>query len=177
MSRRGLMDFTLAVFVMTGTLAAQDPLFACRSRAAVLANVPSSGISAQRRGGLANGNDIILWAAKLANGKTVTGFCEANPRNGRIVRLDTDQGDSKAVNRTYRITPADAERVCQREARARFSPGNGMIGATFLENISTNSTYRVGWQYNNLARTIRTGQCVIDSATGTIRRFKSSISW
>jgi hypothetical protein len=47
--------------------------------------------SAQRRGGLDNGDDIILWKAKLSNGRIVGGLCVASPLTGRIVRLGTDQ--------------------------------------------------------------------------------------
>jgi hypothetical protein len=136
------------------------------------------GVSAQRRGGLPNGNDIILWTAWLADGQKVSGFCEASPRDGRVVRLGSTENDSGNIKRVYRMTPIEAEKVCQREARARFSPGNGLIGAYFLRNISTNSTYRVEWQYNALAgRPLRTGRCEIDPFTGHVREFHATSGW
>jgi hypothetical protein len=155
-----------------------DPLLTCRRRAAALVNAVMDGVSAQRRGGLQNGNDIILWNAKLTSGGSISGFCESNPRSGRVVRMGSSENDSGNINRKYRMTPIDAEKVCQREARARFSPGNGLIGAVFLQNISTKNTYHVEWQYNALAgRPIRTGTCEIDPFSGHIREFHANSGW
>jgi hypothetical protein len=177
MSKRSFLAFPIAVLVITGTLAAQsDPISNCRSRAAVLSNTVFWNTTAERRGGLPNGNDMILWKAKLSDNQIVTGFCVANPQTGRIVRLGADQ-DSEGLKRAYRILPAEAERACATEARARFSPGNGMLYAFFLPNTSTKSTYRVEWRYGNMAGTIRTGHCEIDPFTGTIREFNANLGW
>jgi hypothetical protein len=132
--------------------------------------------AAQRHGGLDNGNDIILWKARLSNNHVVSGFCEASPQTGRIVRIGIGQ-DSGDVKRTYRMTPDDAERVCRSEARERFSPGNALISAAFLPNTSTRSTYRVEWRYDSMAGPIRKGRCEIDSTTGRIRKFETSLGW
>jgi hypothetical protein len=170
----------LSVLVLTARLAAQpgpgpdpDPLLECQSRASVLTNAAIAGVSVRLRGGLDNGNYIIWWDAKLASGRTVSGFCEASPLNGRTVRLGITQTDWGGANRKYRITPGDAERVCRTEARARFSPGNGLINAMFLQNISTKSIYKVEWWYG----TNRKGRCEIDSSTGLIREFNASVVW
>ena len=174
--KRSLLDLTIAALLMATPLTAQgDPLIRCRKRASILINAAIPNTSAQRRGGSANGNEIILWKAKLANGHIVSGFCEASPQTGRIVRLGTDQDSD--VNRAYRMTPGDAERICQREARARFSPGNGLINASFLPNTSTESTYRVGWWYGSLAGLVRKGRCEIDSATGSLLKFRATDGW
>jgi hypothetical protein len=178
MSKRDWTGAVICVLVLAGTLAAQpDPLVGCRSRVSVAVNAPLSGINAVKRGGLDNGNYIIWWDAKLAGARTVSGFCEANPLTGRIVRLGTDLTDSKGGIRTYRITPVDAERVCQRVAREIFSPGNGLLDASFLRHISTKSTYKVEWRYSSLDRTIRKGRCDIDSSTGRILNFHADVGW
>ena len=130
-----------------------------------------------KRGGLDNGNHIIWWDVNLAGARTVSGFCEANPLTGRIVGLGTDLMDSRGGIRAYRITPLDAERVCQRVARERFSPGNGLFDAPFLRNVSTKSTYKVEWRYNSLDRTIRKGRCDIDSSTGRVLKFHRISGW
>jgi hypothetical protein len=176
MSHRGFMTLIPAALILAGTLAAQpDPFLNCRSHASVLTNSAILRFRAQQHGTLDNGNFMIWWDAKLANGRTVSGFCEASTLDGRIVRLGTNQTDS--MNRTYKITADDAERVCAREARARFSPGNGEIGARLQQNISSKSTYRVEWRYESLARTIRKGWCEIDSSTGHIRQFHANSGW
>ena len=173
-SKSGLATCTIAILVMAGKLTAQDPVFTCTLRASALVNVPVNNIGVNRRGGLENGNDILVWNAKLPNGQLITGFCEASPRTGRVVRLGTDRED---IKRVYRMTPVDAERVCRQEARARFSPGNGLLFAKFLPNTSTKSTYRVGWRYGSMAGTIRKGRCEIDSLTGHIRKFDANYGW
>jgi hypothetical protein len=171
------MAYALGGLITAGTLVAQpDAVSSCRWRASALTNTPVSATSAVRRGGLSNGNDMVLWKAKLANGHIVTGFCEVSPPTGRVVMLGTDQ-DAGGVNRSFRMTPGEAERICQREARARFSPGNGLLDAVFLPNTSTRSTYRVEWRWNSMAGTIRKGRCEIDSATGALREFHASIGW
>ena len=171
------MGLVIAVLLMVGTLAAQpDPVVTCRLRASALTNTVIANTSAERRGGLANGNVMVLWKAKLSNGHIVSGSCEASPQTGRVVRLGTDE-DSGDIKRVYRITPAEAERICQREARARFSPGNVLPYAVFLTRTSTKSTYEVGWQYGSMAGTIRKGRCDIDSATGRISKFDVSHGW
>jgi hypothetical protein len=144
---------------------------------AVLINAAEAGISVQRRGGLNNGNYILWWNAKLANGRALSGFCEASPQDGRIVRLGTNQTDSGNINRRYRITPDDAERICQREARVRFSPGNGEVNGLFQWGLSTKSAYRVEWRYDRTTRTIRKGWCEIDSYTGGLRKFHAGDGW
>src|SRR5262249_52949195 len=140
-------------------------------------NTPVNRITAKRRGGRDNGNYIVWWDATLASGRKESGFCETNPLTGRVVRLATDQKDMSGVNRTYRITPEDAGRICQREARERFSPGNGELEATFKRNVSTKDTYRLEWRYDSLAWTIRKGHCEIDSATGLVRKFDANNGW
>jgi hypothetical protein len=171
------MGFIIAILMMAGTLRAQpDPILTCRNRAAALTNTLMADTSAQRRGGLDNGNDIVVWKAKLSNGHVITGSCEVSPQTGRVLRLGTDQ-DSGDVNRAYRMTPRDAERICRREARARFSPGNGLLGAVFQPNSSSNSTYRVEWKWESMAGTVRKGDCEIDSATGSIKEFNASRGW
>jgi hypothetical protein len=178
MSKRDWTGAAIGVLVMAGTLAAQpDPLVTCRNRASVLANVPPGGVAVQKRGGLDNGNYIIWWDAKWNSSRTVKGFCEANPLTGRIVRMGTSQTDSMSGIRQFRITLDDAERVCQREARARFSPGNGLLGARVVENLSTKDTYRVAWEYNILARPIRRGRCEIDSSTGSLLSIHADRVW
>jgi hypothetical protein len=178
MLRSRLAVLFAAVFVLAGTLAAQpDPSYDCRRRAAVLANTPFKNMTAKRRGGLANGNVMVWWNAKLANGKSITGFCEADPQTGRTVRMGIDQSDWGSVNRKFRITPEDAERVCRIEARARFSPGNGELSAFFLPNTSTKHTYRVEWRYSSITRTIREGRCEVDSDTGLLRSFDANNGW
>ena len=169
------MGLAIAILLMVGTLAAQpDPVVTCRLRASALTNTVIANTSAERRGGLPNGNVMVLWKAKLSNGHVVSGSCEASPKTGRVVRLGEDSVDTK---RAYRITPGEAERICQREARARFSPGNVLPDAVFLTRTSTKSTYRVGWEYGSIAGTIRKGRCDIDSATGRISRFDVSDGW
>jgi hypothetical protein len=171
------MGLVIAVLLMVGTLAAQpDPVVTCRLQASALTNTVIANTSAERRGGLANGNVMVLWKAKLSNGHIVSGSCEASPQTGRVVRLGTDQ-DSGDIKRVYRITPGEAERICQREARARFSPGNVLPYAVFLTRTSTKTTYEVGWQYGSIAGTIRKGRCDIDSATGRISKFDVSHGW
>jgi hypothetical protein len=174
----------LALFVLTGTLRAQfypnpNPVLDCMRRASVLTNTPMASISARLRGGRDNGNDVIWWDARQSNGRIVSGFCEAGPRDGRTVRLGINQKDSGNANRVYRITPGDAERVCRKEARARFSPGNGLISAMVQRNISTKSTYLVEWWYPSpsLVGTIRDGRCEVDSSTGILLNFDVSNSW
>ena len=128
----GYMGLLIAILIMIGTLAAQpDPVLTCRIRASALTNTVVANTSAERHGGLDNGNDMVLWKAKLSNGHIVSGYCEASPKTGRVVRLGTDQ-DSGDIKRAYRITQDEAERICQREARARFSPGNVLPDAVFL---------------------------------------------
>ena len=171
--RHSLVGAVMAALVIAATLRAQpDPVLSCRERASALIDAALDDISGQRRGG----DDVILWKAKLPGGQVLSGFCEANPRTGRIVMLGTHQ-DPGGINRAFPMTPDDAERVCQREARARFSPGNGMVYATFLVNTSTKSIYRVEWRYPSTAGTIRKGRCEIDSATGRIRKFDVSSVW
>ncbi len=178
MSIRDWTRAVIGVLVLAGTLAAQpDPVVGCRNRVSVAVNAPVSGISAVKRGVLDNGNYIIWWDAKLAGARTVSGFCEANPLTGRIVGLGTDRTDSKSGIRAYRITPVDAERVCRRVARERFSPGNSLVDATFLEHVSTKSTYKVEWRYNSLDHTVRKGRCDIDSSTGRILEFHADSGW
>src|SRR5262249_39279399 len=109
--------------------------------------------------------------------RTVSGFCEASPLDGRIVRLGTNQTDSESVNRAFRITPEDAERICRREARARFSPGNGELNGTFSRWLSTKSTYRIEWRYDRTARIIRQGWCEVDSSTGHLNKFHANDGW
>jgi hypothetical protein len=172
-------DWTRAVtgvLILAGTLAAQpDPVGNCRNRVSEAVNAPISGITAAKRGGLENGNIIIWWDAKLAGARKVSGFCEANPLTGRIVSLGTDVTDSKS-GRAYRITPVDAERICRRLARQRFSPG-GLVEASFLPHVSTKSTYRVDWRYNSMDRALRKGSCEIDSSTGRVLEFHADIDW
>ena len=151
MSTRDWTGAVIGVLALAGTLAAQpDPIGACRNRVSVAVNAPVSGIHAVKRGGLDNGNYIIWWDAKLAGARTVSGFCEANPLTGRIVRLGPDVADSNGGIRAYRITPVDAERVCRQVARETFNPGGGMFDASFLRNVSTKRTYKVEWQYHSL---------------------------
>jgi hypothetical protein len=178
MSTRDWTGAVIGVLVIAGTLAAQtDPLLDCRSRASVAVNVPEARISVQKWGGLDNGNYMIWWDAKLPTSRIVSGFCETNPLTGRIIRLETNRTDSKDGVRRYRITPDDAERLCQKEARERFSPGNGLLQARFLWNTSTKSTYRVAWQYGSLDRRTRGGRCEIDSATGTVLKLHGDSGW
>jgi hypothetical protein len=173
-------DVTCALLtgvVAAGTLAAQpDPVYECRKRVAMHVNAPQNGVIAARRGAFPNGNYAIWWDAQLANGGMVKGFCEASSQTGQVVRFGTGQ-DKTALERTYRLTPEDAERICRREARARFDPGNGEIVGIFLDGISTKNTYRVQWRYDRTSRTIRTGRCDIDSYTGFIRKFRANDGW
>jgi hypothetical protein len=176
-SKRNFMGGLSALLAIAGTVSAQpDPILSCSRRASALINVGASAIRAHRRGGLNNGDDIILWEATLSNGQAVSGFCEVSPSNGRVVRLGTDR-DSADVKRVYRLTPDDAERLCGREARARFNPGDGSIDAAFLPNTSSKSTYRVEWRYSSMRGTIRKGRCEIDSSTGYIRKFNANSGW
>ena len=171
------MTFAIPVLITVGTLPAQpDPVLSCRRRASDLTNTLLAQTSAERRGGLNNGNDMVLWKARLSNGHNLTGFCEVSPQTGRVVRLGADQ-DSADINRAYRMTPSDAEKICQREARARFSPGNGLLDAVFQPNTSSKSTYRVEWRLNSMAGTARKGHCEIDSGTGRIRKFDANLGW
>jgi murein L,D-transpeptidase YcbB/YkuD len=133
----------LTILVTGGTLAAQsDPILNCRKRASIFSNVAMADTSAERRGRLYNGNDIILWIARLSSSHTVTGFCEASPQTRRILRLGTDQED---INRISQITPVDVGRVCQREARARFRPGKAPLAATeeYQRTLDALDRYRV----------------------------------
>ena len=172
-SKPMLMACVIAVLAVEGTLWAQpDPILNCRKRASGLINATMANTIAQRRGGLANGDDLILWKATLSNSHVVSGFCEARPQTGRIVRLGTDQAD---INRRYKVSRDDADRICQREARARFSPGNGLLGAASLSSAPIGSIYTVDWRYFNMAGTIRRGRCKIDSHTGEIRDFEASL--
>jgi hypothetical protein len=165
------------ILITAGTLAAQpDPRFSCRERVSAFTHSVMANTSAERRGGLGNGDDMVLWKAKQPNGQLVTGFCEVIPSTGRVVRFGADQ-DSGEIKRTYKLTPGDAERICAREARATFSPGNGHLDAEFQTHISTKATYRVGWHYASMAGTIRSGSCEIDSATGHMRRFDANMTW
>ena len=176
-SKWSVMGYTIAILAVVSPLAAQpDPSFMCIRRASALTNVPVSHISAQKRGGLGNGNDVIWWNAKLPNNQTVSGSCEVNPSTGRVVRLGTDQ-DSRGITSMYRMTTAEAERICEREARARFNPGDGLIVASVLPNTSTKSVFRVGWEYDSMSRKLRDGRCEIDSSTGHIRKFVASRGW
>ena len=178
MSKRDWTGAVIGALVMAGTLVAQpDPVYDCLDKAAVAANVPVAGISVLKRSVQNNGNYIIWWDAKLTASHTVNGFCEANPLSGRIVRVGTNRVDLKDGVRPYRITRDDAERVCQKEARERFAPGNSLLEARILPHMSTKSTYRVAWQYNSLARTIRKGRCDIDSSTGTVLKFHADSGW
>ena len=178
MSLRGYTILLPAALVLASTLAGQpDPIYDCRRRAAVETNTSLNGIHAKQRGGLDNGNVVLLWEAKLANGRTVNGFCEASSQTGRIVRLGIDQPDRESINRGYRITPDEAQRICQREARARFSPGNGELGARWLPNTSTKDTYRLQWRMDSAGSRIRSGWCEVDSATGHIRKFHANDGW
>jgi hypothetical protein len=178
MSKRDWTGAVIGFLAMAGTLAAQpDLLFNCRNRVSVAVNVPVSRINVMKRGSLDNGNSVIWWDAKVTNSHTVNGFCEVNPLTGRTVRLETSGADSKDGVWRYRITPQDAERVCQREARERFSPGNGMLEASFLRNMSSKSTYRVAWQYGSVSRMIRKGRCDIDSSTGTLVKIHADTGW
>jgi hypothetical protein len=175
--RSKFMAFVIPTLITVGILPAQpDPVLSCRRRASDFANTVLADTSAQRRGGLSNGNDMVLWKAKLSNGHNITGFCEVSPQTGRVVRLGADQ-DSGDVNRAYRMTPGDAEKICAREARARFSPGNGMIDAVFQPNSSSKSIYRVGWRWDSMAGAVRKGRCEIDSATGQVRGFHANLGW
>ena len=79
------------------------------------------------------------------------------------------------LNRAYKITRDDAERICEKEARARFSPGNGLIGASLSDH--SKSTYTVEWGEPSMAGTVRKGRCEIDSYSGHIRKFKASVGW
>jgi hypothetical protein len=163
----------MTVMAMAGTLSTQpDRILNCRKRASVLINATLANTIAQRRGAFANGDDLILWKATLSSSHAVSGFCEARPQTGVIVRLGTDQAD---INRKYKITRDEAERICQREARARFSPGDGLLGAVSQSSSPIGSTYTVDWRYLNLAGTIRRGRCTIDSHTGQIRDFEVSL--
>lgn len=178
MSKWDWAGAAIGFLAMAGTLAAQpDPLFNCGNRVSVAVNVPRSRISLMKRGVLDNGNYVIWWDAKVTNSYTAKGFCEVHPLTGRTVRLETSRGDSKEGVWRYRITPHDAVRVCQREARERFSPGNGMLEASFLRNVSNKSTYRVAWQYGSVSRMIRKGRCDIDSLTGTLLRIHAETGW
>ena len=171
------MAFAIATVIRVGMLRAQpDPVLSCRRQASGLVNTMFADTSAERRGGLSNGNDMVLWKAKLSDGHHLTGFCEVNPQTGRVVRLGSDQ-DSGDVNRAYRMTPAEAEKICAREARARFSPGNGMIDAIFQPNSSSKSVYQVGWRWDTVSGAVRKGRCEIDSATGRVRGFHANLGW
>jgi hypothetical protein len=173
-----LRSFLVAVLTLVGRLSAQpDPVCVCRGRVSVAINTKINNVSAHRRGGLANGDYMILWDAKLANGRTMSGYCEVNPLSGRVVRFGTSEADWGGVNRAYRLTPEEAEGVCRRAARARFSPGNAELSAEFLENMSTEKTYKLEWQNASVGRTIRKGRCEIDSATGHVLKLKASDGW
>jgi hypothetical protein len=172
---RSFIAFATASWITVGILPAQpDPVFNCRIRASELINTPWTDVSAQWRSAPSKGDDTILWKAKLANRNTATGFCEVHPQTGRVVRLGADH-DSAYFN--HPMTPADAESSCRREARAQFSPGNGLMDAVFLPNTSTKSVFRVSWRLNSMAGAIRKGRCEIDTATGKIREFHTSDSW
>jgi len=178
MSERVWTVAVIGVLVMARTLAAQpDLLLNCRDQVSVAVNVPAAGIRVQMRGVLNNGNYIIWWDAKMTVSHTLSGFCEASPVTGRISRLETNRADPKEGIRPYRITPDDAERVCQKEARERFSPGNGLLEARFLRHTSTKSTYRVAWEYNLFSRRMRKGRCDIDSSTGTVLKIHVDNGW
>jgi hypothetical protein len=173
MTKPSLTGGLIAVLTVAGTLSAQpDPVLNCRKRAAALINATVANTSARQRGGLDSGDVIILWQANLPNNHVVAGFCEARPQTGRIVRLGADQGD---LNRATKITRDDAERICEKEARARFSPGNGLIGASLSDR--SKSTYTVEWGEPSMAGTVRKGRCEIDSYSGHIRKFKASVGW
>lgn len=178
MSKQDWFRAILVILALAGTLAAQpDPTDACLTRVSAAVNVPVDGTGVLKTGGLENGNYVIWWIAKPAGSHKVNGFCEVNPLNGRVVRLETGRMDSKTDIRPYRITPDDAERVCQTAARERFSPGNALLEARAMPNTSSKSTYRVAWQYNVLDRPIRRGRCEIDSATGAVLKVHSDVSW
>jgi hypothetical protein len=171
------MGLVIGILLMVGTLAAQpDPVVTCRLQASALTNTVIANTSAVRRGGLANGNVVVLWKAKLSNGHVVSGSCQASPLTGRVVRLGTDE-DSGDLKRAHRITRNEAERICQREARARFNPGNVLPYAVFLTRTSTDSTYQVGWEYGALTGITRRGRCDIDTATGRVSKFDMDHRW
>jgi len=98
------VGFTLGMILMSRLVMGQNPLRDCRKLASITTKTPIADIEAQCHRDLDNGNFIILWEAKLRLGGTVSGFCEANPRNGLIARFEgslpnsrsADAGDSMA---------------------------------------------------------------------------------
>ncbi len=83
------MNFTrimLAGIILLGTASAQDRR-ACREAAARRMGISESRIEATNGGYLPNGNHTIHWTA--SDGRE--GFCVVNPRDGRVLRLETSR--------------------------------------------------------------------------------------
>ena len=102
------MGLVIVILLMVGTLAAQpDPVVTCRLRASALTHTVIANTSAERRGGLANGNVMVLWKAKLSNGHIVSGSCEASPQTAglsgsgptRIPETSNERTESPRVRR------------------------------------------------------------------------------
>src|SRR5215510_6397386 len=85
MSKWRLTGFVWIAFVPWHPLTAQsDPLLDCRKQAAIMTSVDISNVTAQFRGAVDNGNQIIWWDSRLASGHIASGFCEASAANGKI---------------------------------------------------------------------------------------------
>jgi hypothetical protein len=70
----------------------------CAKQASVATDTPISNVNV-RRDDSSNNGYRFLWDARSRNGRTASGFCEAN-RNGRIVRFEQDNrgGGGRAGN-------------------------------------------------------------------------------
>src|SRR5262245_16738965 len=81
------------------TLAGQsNALWECQRQTAVGADIPESEVNVREDQNSVNGGYRFSWEARNRNGRTISGYCEAN-RNGRIVRFEQTQGRGGGGNR------------------------------------------------------------------------------
>jgi hypothetical protein len=146
----------------------------CQTQASMAMNVSMSDVDV-RRGPNVNDkseNYVLLWDARLNNGRHEKGYCEADSGRGQIVRFERNeyQGSSGGSG-----SQEDAERTCKNEASRRIRVESRDLGTDGLRNAD-NGNYRIKWYTDISYENNSSGLCEIDRRGNLVRFEQDGVS-
>jgi hypothetical protein len=146
-----------------------DALKSCKNEVgARYVSVPMAYIDVDQGAKTANGNYLINWTTKPAEGKGSAGLCVVDP-SFYILRFETTSGPEPGSE--VKVSPEDALRTCKNEVADR-------LRSVSMENIaverakdSADGSYVIDWKEQLRGGGVgRSGSCTIAS-DGKMRKF------
>jgi len=147
-----------------------DALKTCKNEVgARYLSVPMAYISIDRGSKTANGNYLVNWATKPAEGKGSVGFCVVDP-SFYILRFETSSGPQPDSGQV-RVTPEDALLICKNQVfdRLRIVPMED-ITVEPAKDLAEDG-YFIHWKEKTRGGVGRSGSCLI-APDGKVSKFE-----